>query len=171
MKVTVVPAQVTTVEDRVAGSLGLSQILLLSAPIFGGSILYVILPPFYHSATYKLMIIAMLFVVCSTLSIRIKGKILLLWTVVMLRYNLRPRYYVYDKRSLHSRELYEGAPAAGPEENTAVATKQERKRLDLTPGELSALQNLLENPAANLAFETNKQGGLYVRITEVKPEI
>src|SRR5947209_20569411 len=98
MKVTVVPAQVTTVEDRIVGSLGLSQILLLATPVFGGTMLYAILPPNFHSAIYKLIVIALLFATCGLMAIRIRGKILLLWLIVMLRYNLRPRYFVFNKR-------------------------------------------------------------------------
>jgi hypothetical protein len=170
MKVTVIPAQVTTVEDRVAGNLGLSQILLLTMPIFIGSVLYVVMPPFYHSALYKFLAIAALFIVCGLLAIRVKGKILLLWAVVLARYNLRPHYYVYDKRSLHGRELYKGMPLTEPDEEAAALAKRARNMLPLSLGDLNALHNLIENPAANITFETNKQGGLYVRITEVKAE-
>ena len=37
MKMTVVPAQVTTVEDRIIGNLGFSQILLLIVPVFAAA--------------------------------------------------------------------------------------------------------------------------------------
>ena len=42
MRTTVVPAQVTTVEDKIAGNLGLSQLLLLTLPVFGGSALFLV---------------------------------------------------------------------------------------------------------------------------------
>src|ERR1019366_4023701 len=106
MKVTVVPAQITTIEDRIAGNLSFSQLLLLAAPVFGGSALYIILPPTMHSAPYKLTVIAVLIFLCGLLAIRIKGKILLLWFVVLLRYNLRPRYYIFNKNCLAAREQY-----------------------------------------------------------------
>src|SRR5665213_4365185 len=104
MKVTVVPAQVTTVEDRIAGRLGLSQLLLLAAPIFGGSALYIILPPAMNSSAYKLVIIITLMLICSTMAIRIKGKIVLLWLIVILRYRLRPSYYVFNKNAVNGRD-------------------------------------------------------------------
>jgi hypothetical protein len=167
MKVTVVPAQVTTVEDRIAGSLGLSQLMLLAAPVFGGCALFVVLPPVFHSAVYKLVIIAILFFTCALLAIRIKGKILLLWLVVLVRYNIRPRYYVFNKRSLHGRDEYASASATEPEERQTTVARTARKALSLSTAEVVKLQNLLENPAANLSFETRK-GNLYVRITEVK---
>src|SRR5665213_3181374 len=104
MKVTVVPAQVTTVEDRIAGRLGLSQIMLLITPIFVGSALYAVLPPLMNSSPYKLVIIITIMLICSSLAIRIKGKILLLWLIVVLRYRLRPSYYAVSYTHLRAHE-------------------------------------------------------------------
>lgn len=170
MKVTVVPAQVTTVEDRIAGSLGLSQIMLLAAPIFGGSALYVVLPPVGHSAIYKLVIIALLFFLCGLLAIRIKGKIVLLWLITLLRYNARPRYYLYNKRSLHGREDYRDSVLLELEDEPVVISRRLRDTLALSPADMVELEELIANPATNLSFETNKKGRLYVRITEIKQE-
>ncbi len=169
MKVTVVPAQVTTIEDRIIGSLGLSQILLLAMPVFGGSLLYAILPPNFHGAAYKVVIIVLLFTICGLTAIRIKGKILLLWLVVMLRYTIRPRYYVFNKRSLHGRQQYDHAVAVDETSDTQPVKQPVRQKLPLTTADLARLYGLLENPAANIRFEI-KKGGLYVRATEVKPE-
>jgi hypothetical protein len=170
MKVTVVPAQVTTVEDRIIGSLGVSQLLLLSTPIFGGTFAYAILPPLLHSAVYKLILIALMFAMGGLLAIRIKGKILLLWLVVILRYNLRPGYYVFNKRSLHGREQYNHPLKVDEAEDTKPVRRPVKRRLPLTAAELVRLYGLLENPAANVHFEIRKGGSLYVRATEVKQE-
>lgn len=169
MKVTVVPAQVTTVEDRIAGNLGLSQLLLLVAPVFAGSALYIILPPNFHSALYKLIVIGALALICALLAIRIKGKILLLWLIVILRYNLRPRYFVYDKRSKFGRETYNIAHTADMQEETDVLPEKVRATSSLTTADIVELQTIMDNPAAKLSFQTRK-GNLYVRITEVKQE-
>ncbi len=169
MKVTVVPAQITTVEDRIVGSLGLSQLLLLCIPIFGGSLLYVILPPNFHAAIYKIVIITLLAAMCGLAAVRVKGKILLLWLVVILRYNARPRFYVFNKRSPHGRELYDRKIEVEVTEEQKPATQAVKKKLSLTTAELSKVYGLLENPAANVHFEI-KKGGLYVHATEVKPE-
>jgi len=53
MKVTVVPAQVTTVEDRIVGSLGFSQLVLIVTPVFIAAALFAVLPPAMGSAVYK----------------------------------------------------------------------------------------------------------------------
>ena len=160
MKVTVVPAQVTTVEDRIAGRLGLSQIMLLITPIFIGSALYVILPPFMNSSPYKLVIIISLMLVCSLLSIRIKGKIILFWLIVVLRYRMRPGYYVFNKNTLSGREEYMNADDARVRTKTLVPS--------LSPAELVEVQSLMNNPAANIMYAATKKGGLNVLITEVK---
>lgn len=170
MKQTVVPAQVTTVEDRIAGSLGLSQLLILVAPIFIGTALYFLLPPFARASVYKLVIISSLFFICALLAIRIRGKIVLFWLAILLRYNLRPRFYVFDKRTLDGREEYAAAKEAEKQPETTAKPERTRKLLSLSTADIVKLEGLMENPAANLHFETNKQGGLYVRITEIKPE-
>jgi hypothetical protein len=167
MKTTIVPAQITTVEDRIAGSLGLNQLLLLSVPVFGGSALYIALPPTMHASLYKLVLIGVMMLVCSILSIRIKGKILLLWIVVIGRYNLRPRYYLFNKNTLANREQSE---VVKTEEETKTEVKPvKRRRLSpLSTSDSVRLQAILENPASNLTFTANKRGGLRVLITEVK---
>jgi len=171
MKVTVVPAQVTTVEDRIAGNLGLSQILLMAAPVFGGCALYIVLPPNMHSATYKLVVIATLMFVCSLLAIRIKGKILLFWLVVILRYNLRPQYYLFNKNSLAGREQYETAKVSQTEiEEDAKPVKRNRLPI-LSTADTVRVQEIIGNPAANLTFKANKKGGLDVLITEIQEQI
>ncbi len=168
MKVTVVPAQVTTVEDRIAGNLGLSQVLLLVTPIFLGAALYVVLPPNMHLAIYKLIIIVALALICSSLAIRIKGKIVLFWLVVILSYNLRPRYYLYNKNSLLHRDQYD--QVIEEEEAVEATTTLKLNRLaPLSSADSLRIQSLLDNPAAHLTFE-NTKGGLYVRITEVKEQ-
>lgn len=168
MKVTVVPAQITTVEDRIAGNLGLSQLLLLAAPVFGGSALYIILPPILHSAPYKLVVITLLLVVCALLAIRIKGKILLVWLSVVLRYNLRPMCYVTNKNSLAGREQSSASKLIEPEPEPVAQPLTQPLSSALTPADTVRALAVMENPDAQLSFETTKQGGLYVRITEVK---
>jgi hypothetical protein len=166
MKVTIVPAQVTTVEDRIAGNLSLSQLMLLVAPIFGATALYVILPPNLHSAPYKLVIMAILALVCGLLAIRLKGKLVLLWLVVILRYRLRARYHVFNKNSSAGREP--GLPVAMDDEETITSTPKARIRTpQLSLGEMVRLKEIIEHPAANLTFKTTRKGDLNVFITEI----
>jgi hypothetical protein len=167
MRSTVVPAQVTTVEDKIAGNLGMSQLLLLTMPIFGGSLLFVSLPPFFSYATYKIVVIVCFAVLCGTLAIRIKGKILLFWGIVILRYNLRPRYYVFNRNDTHLRDIaQEIKPEKAVEE---TKPKRIRKQLpQLSTPELVQVEHLIANPAANLHVKTNRKGELSVHFKEIQ---
>ncbi len=168
MRVTAIPAQVTTVEDHITGNLSLIQLILLCIPVFTGCLLYAALPPAMRIVPYKLPIIVIVTVVCGLMTIRIKGQIALFWIGILLRYWLRPRYYVFDKHSMHCREQHRKITEA-VETKTEKAPDSPRKQSPLSLEELTRLQELIENPAANLAFETRK-GGLYVRFTEVRQE-
>lgn len=170
MRLTIVPAQITTVEDRIAGNLGLSQLVLLIAPVFGGSALYVILPPFFEYAEYKVGIIVILALLCGVLAVRVKGKILLLWAVVRLKYNHRPMFYVYNKNSLYTRQI---VPAPTMEEPTTVDGRIEAKQekiAGIAASDLLKVQQLVLNPNANVRFTTTKKGELRVHLTEVPRE-
>lgn len=170
MKVTVVPAQVTTVEDRIAGNLGFSQLMLLTVPIFGGGLLFILLPPVMHNAPYKLVAIAILTFICWTSAIRIKGKILLFWLAIILKYNLRPGFYVFNKNSDASREQYRDLLVKEPTADKLKATAKQIVPSRLELADKVRTLNLINNPAAKVHFETNKKGKLYVRITEVKEQ-
>lgn len=167
MRSTIVPAQVTTVEDRIAGNLGVSQLILLLLPVFGGGLLYVFLPPFFGYSVYKVVVLMVFAVMCALMAIRIKGQILLRWLIAIARYNHRPRYYVYSKNSMFGRE-----PLSKPAAEKKVLVKQKAKVAlpalpKLSTQELVKIEDIIANPQANLRFTTNAKGELRVHITEV----
>lgn len=168
MKVTVVPAQVTTVEDRVAGNLSFSQLILFAIPVFGGSLLYAILPPFMGASTYKIILIMAFAFICTVLAVRIKGKIVLLWLITLLRYRLRPRRYVFDKNTPASRQDYPNI--SDSLELTNVLPKEENRQdiplLGLS--EKAYLYDVLNDPIGRLRFDITKKGGINVSIPEAK---
>lgn len=170
MKATVVPAQVTTVEDRVAGNLGFSQLTLFAIPVFGGALLYATLPPSMDIALYKIITIVVLAIVSSILAIRIKGKIILFWLAILLRYNLRPKYYLFNKNTALYREDY---PEIKTKAATMTDTRQTKSpvrlpRLSLL--EMNEVYALLDNPGSQIRFETTKKGGLSVHLTEIQEQ-
>jgi hypothetical protein len=89
MKTTTVPAQVTTVEDKIAGSLTLPQLFLLIAPIFVASAIYLIIPPVMHLTIIKCAISFFIWLTGGIMAIRLKDKIVLLWLVVLIHYAVR----------------------------------------------------------------------------------
>ncbi len=168
MKSTTVPAQVTTVEDKIAGNLNLAQLLLLAATVFGGFALYIVIPPAMHFSIIKVLMCLGVMLVFASLAIRVRGKILMLWIGTILRYNIRPRYYLYNKNDTYLR-----APEQVDQEEVqeTAATEHEvlaERPLDIPMPQIVQLESAVSDPRANLAFQTNKKGGLHVRITEIK---
>jgi hypothetical protein len=170
MKQTVVPAQVTTVEDRIVGNLGISQMILLALPVLAAGVVFTVLPPALHATLYKLLFLAPFTALCTILAIRIKGKIVLFWIIVRARYNLRAQYYVFSKNTIAHRELYNGTKATELPEDRPQKAALHRQHSTLTAAETIRTFAAMDNPSAKLAFTTDKKGKLYVRITEVKQE-
>jgi hypothetical protein len=168
MKTTIVPAQVTTVEDKIAGNLNFTQLLLLVTPVFISGALFAFLPPFMNLRGYKIVISVLIAVICMTLAIRIKGKILLLWISIIGQYNLRPRYYLYDKNDMHLR--VEPKQKADVAFETAVKVKKTEfnKVEDIPLTELVRLENVVSDPRSKFHFKATKKGGLRVYIQEIK---
>lgn len=168
MKATVVPAQVTTIEDRIMGNLGFSQLALFVVPVFVGAGLFIILPPVMHGSPYKYLVAILIGVICDVLAIRIKGKIILLWLVTILRYNLRPKYYLFKKNTVMYREDYQARKPDAPTEINKQRAKEIIHIPKLSFHDAAYVLNTINNPDSKLRFEMTKKGGLNVRLTEVE---
>lgn len=105
MKTTTIPAQITTVEDTIAGNLTLSQILLLIAPVFGSTAAYAVLPPNMTMVFYKLILMIVLSLGFLILSVRIRGKLVIGWLKIIAQYALRPHIYIFNKNTSFQREM------------------------------------------------------------------
>ena len=166
MRQTVVPAQVTTVEDKIAGNISFKQMLLLVAPVFLGGAMYVFLPPFLGYSAYKMVLWILFTIVCATLAVRIKGRLVADWIVIRTKYNLRPAFYTYNKNSLKLRKKFNVVP-----DKTEVNESAEKKKYihhEVDFGSLRRLEEIILEPKANLIFHATKKGGLRVSIKEVK---
>lgn len=167
MKITVVPAQVTTVEDKIMGSLGLSQLFLLIAPVFIGGGCYIFLPPFSDFRPYKYVLVGIVAVICILLAVRIKGNLVINWIGILLRYNLRPKLYVFNKNTAAYREQHK---TIAPTEKIAPNKTPERQhhipKLDFHAA--AKVRAVIDNPELRLRFESTKKGGLHVRLTEIE---
>lgn len=167
MRATAVPAQVTTVEDRIMGNLGFSQLVLFVLPIFVGAGLFIVLPPVMHGSLYKYIVMAVIATISSILAIRIKGKIILLWLITITRYNLRPKYYVFQKSTDH-REDYTALKAELSEETKTTNREKVSPIPKLAFHDAAYVLETINKPESNLRFEMTKRGGLHVRLTEVE---
>src|SRR5579872_264749 len=124
MRTTVIPAQITTVEDKIAGNLSMTQIVILLVPIFFGTLVFAIFPPTMHLALYKLPPVILVLLVCLTLSLRIKGKVVASWLSVLLSYNTIAKYYVFNKNDSYFRDVPEFEKIQKKESVKAVVKKE-----------------------------------------------
>lgn len=171
MRKTIIPAQITTVEDKIAGNLNFTQILLLMVPVFWGTIVYVCLSPQMKIIWYKFPLTLSVLVVSLILSLRIKGKVVLNWLLVLLRFNLRPKYYVFDKNEVYLRTLdlpviEKAAPKLLP--IFVKAKKEKAERSQISDEELVKLENLINRKGVSLSFKLRKGAGLNVAYEQVK---
>jgi len=169
MKTTTVPAQVTTVEDKIAGNLSLSQLLLLATPVFVSSLVYVIVPPFLKLTPLKIVLTLLAFTIFATSALRVRGKLLVEWVVLVMRYRLRPRYFLFNKNDAYLRN-----PATKDPQRTLNNENKEKTIIEHAPiltlptPELVRLEAAMADPRANLMFRINRKGDLDVHITEIK---
>lgn len=167
MRTTVVPAQVTTVEDRIMGNLGFAQLALLVIPVFIAAGIFVLVPPFTKGSILKYLIMVVVALLFGILAIRIKGKIVLLWLITILRFNTRPKYYLFNKNTTLFRPMHKAEPKAEPESQPALKTKTATiKRLALQDS--ARVLETIQSQNTNLQFEMTKKGGLRVRFSQIK---
>jgi hypothetical protein len=164
MRSQVIPAQITTVEDKIAGNLNLTQIMLLLFPAFWTTIVFTIFSPRLHFSLYKLPLVLLVLFICLALSLRIKGKVVLNWAFTILRYNLRPKYYVFNKNEPYLRTL--DLPVFEKKQKVQTkkvkATEELNVKTHTSIGDLIRLDNLLANPKYSFSFKEARKGGLDV---------
>lgn len=164
MKTTVVPAQITTVEDRIAGNFTFPQIVLLVIPLLTGTAIYVLFPEKMHFSVIKLILIALQFIFFGGLAIRFRGRILADWLVIFLRFYARPRYYIFTKNDMAARNGY-------VEIGEKIITEEETEEIKKTPiidtletAEKIKVEQLLKNPLLTLSFKIARKGGIDVSL-------
>lgn len=168
MKSTVVPAQVTTVEDKIAGNLTFNQMLLMTTPVFVSGVIFAFLPPFMSLNGYKLMIAVSFALLCLTLAVRIKGRIILSWIMILGKYNKRPRYYIYNKNDLHLRSIVDEKADDAPAKSHVKKSSIKPQKIKLPMKKMVWAEEVATNPSAQLEFKTTKKGDLRVYIQEIK---
>jgi len=165
MRTTVIPAQITTIEDKIAGSLNLTQILLLMVPVFWTTIVYSLFAPTMSLAIYKFPLVLIVTILCIVLSFRIKGKVVIEWLAILSKFNLRPRFYVFDKNDSYLRTLdlpvFEKKPLKLFTKQKAIKTQ---KTIIFNPnlGEIVKLESFMKKRKYRLSFKTDGNGGINV---------
>ena len=169
MKTTVVPAQITTVEDKIAGSLTMPQIVLLVISLITGSAIYAVVAPKMHLGSIKGSLILVQFMFFGGLAIRFNGKILGEWLVIYLRFRSRPKQYVFTKNDLAGREIPSGQEYLHQkQENSEKAVGVKRPSKPLTLIEELNLKKVFENDSFTISFKPSRKGGLNVNLKQKK---
>jgi len=169
MRSTIIPAQITTVEDTIAANLNLTQILLLMVPVFTGGAIYSLVPPKLHLDIIKLAVWLVIALVFSTLAIRIKGKVLLEWLFIVVRYNLRPRYYIFDKNDQSFRDLVIPLQTKPAVSLAKSVQSRKLKTKHKTIIEQTNLEQILLNNRFSTRFSFKENGALHVALEQVTP--
>ena len=162
MKTTITPAQITTVEDKIAGNMTFTQILFLIIPLITATAIYGIAPPRIQLSAVKIVLMVLQFAIFLPLALRIKSKTLAEWLVIITRYRSRPRIYTFTKNDLEARELVQ-------EKSEVIQTaKEATKDQELIPSvsfaDQTKIEQLLKHPA--MTIRLGKKGGIDVALSQ-----
>ncbi len=155
MRTTIVPAQITTVEDTIAGNLTLNQLILLVIPVFSTVMVLVICPPFLKLSIYKLVISFVIALPPIALSIRVKGQVAFRLVRLALTYRIRPRIYLLTGSSSSCSFCL-----TEEKENDVIQVQEPEPAEFIRPlddTELKELGEILTDRSIN--FYANKKGG------------
>jgi hypothetical protein len=166
MRTSIIPAQITTVEDKIAGNLNMTQIGILMTPVFLGTAIYCFFPPFMHFAIYKVIIVAFIVVIALLLSLRIKGKVVANWLAVLFTYNQRARYYIFNKNDYYLRDMY--LPTVKKVHQKSALPKEVKATSTVVAKDLAKLKRYIKNPKYALSLKPNKKGGIHVALNEIE---
>lgn len=157
MKSAIVPSEVTSLEDTIAANLSLSQVILLTTPVFIIAFTVAALPPEMHLSIYKLLLSFFVSVPFLILAIRVKRRLVLGWLTLALTYINRPHKYLFtgpnSKCECQSRANQE---IVDEEQPLLVSSKVKCKAL--RPAELVAMDLYLSQWKVN--YFTDREGKL-----------
>ena len=167
MRNTVIPAQITTVEDKIAGNLNLTQILLLMTPILITTLLYSLVSPAMKLTVFKMILVGLSSLVCGILAIRVKGRVVLNWLAVWIKFKLRPSFFVFNKNDCYLREIE--TPSKNNNQVKVIkklpVLKTEKSMLEV---DAVKLLHVINNQKNSLRFVFNQKGGLHVALDSSK---
>jgi hypothetical protein len=160
---TVVPAQILTVEDKIAGSLSMRQLILIGTGVIGSGGIYLVMEPSNKASLLKALLLLAFNAATLGSAVRYKGSLLMDWAFVGLVYTFRPRHWIYDKQSTYLRDTEQ---QKSQEDNVAVEVEK-TNIAPLPTVDLSTkieIERLLRDPAKQVRY-VNTKGGLKIVFT------
>lgn len=159
MRTKVIPAQITTVEDTIAGNLNFTQILLLLTPVLLSTAIYALFPIRLSFTPYKIILMGSISMIFVLLSLRVKGRLVLKWLTILSTYVARPHVYIFNKNTLFTREYtLPSLPLIKLSLGKPTISKQKVKQ-EVVPE--FDYQSLIRNP--NITVRFRKKGLLLVK--------
>jgi len=158
MRTTIIPAQITTVEDKIAGSLNMTQILIMMVPILWTALVYLLLFPAMKLVPYKLALILIVTITCLVLAFRIKDKIIAEWLGLLIRFRIRPKYYLFNKNDLTGRTLdipELPTKATYVKRKVKKSVKNENEGIDIS--NIVKLEHIIESGKVALTYQFEKK--------------
>ena len=154
MRTTIIPAQITTVEDKIAGSLNMTQIVILMFPVLCTALIYILFAPAMKLVPYKLGLIGVVIMICLILVIRIKDKIVAEWLGVVLRYQFRPKYWLYNKNDIANRtiDIPDIPDIAISKRNTTKKASSDQKT-EINISDLVRLEQLIDSGKVAVRYQ------------------
>jgi hypothetical protein len=136
-------------------------------PVFFGIVLYAMIYPVMKISLVKIILASIIFLVCAILAIRIKGKLIVNWLIVILKFNLRPTYYIFDKNTTYLRDIYlpkiKKTKKAIKTQKVKVKTKY---RQTIGETETHKLNHLIKNQS--ISYKLNRGGAINVAFEQIK---
>ncbi len=161
MKTQVIPAQITTVEDKIVGNLSFTQLLLLMVPVALAGVIYILFSPMMSIVWYKLVLVICLSLPFLILAMRLKGMLVIEWLQLVGRYLTRPKVYVADKND----EMFRTVPVlekATLPANRKVKQVKPRELLKLTNASLVQFEQQLALRKLAVRVIPSNKGGIHV---------
>ena len=88
--------------------------------------------------------------------------------MILSKYNVRPRYFIYNKNDLHLRDTTDEHAEPAPKQTTAKKLNPKTNKIQLPMKKMVWAEEVATNPSAQLEFKTTKKGDLRVYIQEIK---
>ena len=157
MRTTVIPAQITTVEDKIAGNLNLTQIVLLLLALMSAVLMYAVLPPKATFQVYKIPFIVLSMLTFAILSLRVKNRVIINWIVLLASYYFRPAFYIANKNDLYLRDVILDIPVK-VKIKKATSLHKAKKEINVPMFNPDSVERVLGISRAKLSFKFEKGG-------------
>ncbi|HSX47555.1 MAG TPA: PrgI family protein [Patescibacteria group bacterium] len=125
---TIVPAQVTTVEDKVAANLTVKQLFILIIATITDLLIFILIPTYFKLTIFKICLILSLSLIALVAILKIKDDLVLNWLILLSKYYLRPKIIIYTKKDICFREDYRENKKSKKTINTALQNSMTIKK-------------------------------------------